>query len=292
VTDWGPLAEPVHVATGGAADRTPTEAPWRENAFLSFFDASRGVCGAIHCSTSPTAPGRARASVVVDGRHAEVVEPLGPMTFTGDAIQYGLAGTVRVQHPTLSLELVATPRFVPADYTRLDLIPPLPGHEPLHHHQQGAEITGWVEIAGERRELTARGFRDRTWGFRDESAMFVEYLALGACLDGFDLTLTKFLDPDGARRTGGYRLSDRTEVVVGADITRNASGLLAAIDVHLASGDELVMRAGPSTGFWAPMGAERRGPTLAAYEECVTLDAGDAGRGTAVIEHGILRRLS
>lgn len=285
MTDWGPLATPFHTGVD------TTAAPWRENAFLSFFDPTRSVCGAIHCSTSPNAPGRARASVVVDGRLAEVVEPLDALTFTGAAIDYALPGTVTVRHAALALELRATPRFVSADYTRLELIPSLPGHAPLTHYQQGADVTGWLELDGERVPIEARGFRDRTWGFRDESAMFVEYLAFGACFDDFDLTLTKFLDPDGEMRSGGYRLAQDVERVEHVDVTRSASGLLAAIDVGLEHGETLTMRAGPSAGFWAPMGVERRGPTLAAYEECVVLDAGDAGRGTAVIEHGVLRRL-
>lgn len=283
--DWGPLATPLHPGIDVVSG------PWRENAFLSFFDPARSVCGAIHCSTSPDAPGRARASVVVDGRLVEVVEPLDALTFTGATIDYELGGTVTVRHATLALELRTTPRFVPADYTHLELIPPLPGHEPLHHFQQGADVTGWVEIRDERVSIEGRGFRDRTWGFRDESAMFVEYLAFGACFDDFDLTLTKFLDADGEMRAGGYRLSTDAERVQRVDVTRSASGLLAGIDVGLERGEALSMRAGPSVGFWAPMGAERRGPVLAAYEECVVLDGGRAGRGTAVAEHGVLRRL-
>jgi hypothetical protein len=122
--------------------------------------------------------------------------------------------------------------------------------------------------------------------------MFVEYLALGACFDDWDLTLTKFLDPDGATRVGGYRLGADAEAVVSADITRNASGLLAVLELGIEGHEPVALRAGTSVGFWAPMGVERRGPTLAAYEECIPLDAGPAGRGTAVVEHGILRRLS
>jgi len=287
VTGWGPLATPVHVHGPFAGD-----AAWRENAFLSFFDDERGVCGAIHCSVSPNAPGRARASVVVDGRLAEVIEPLDELAFRGAAVELDLSGHVIVRHERVALDLTATPRFVPADYTRLELIPPLPGHDPLTHFQQGADVTGWVEIDGVRRDITARGFRDRTWGFRDESAMFVEYLALGACFETFDLTLTKFLDETGQTQVGGYRLADQAEQVVRAEITRSAAGLLAVLDVDFESPAPLTLRAGPSVGFWAPMGVERRGPALAAYEECVVLDGGGkVGRGTAVIEHGIVRRL-
>jgi len=285
VTTWGPLAEPFH-------DTDDERAPWRENAFLSFFDEEHGVCGAVHVSTSPNVGGRARASVVVDGRLAEVVEPLGPWTFTGESIEFDVDGAVRVRADAMSLDLLATPRHVPADYTALDLIPPLPGHPPLTHCQQGADVTGSVTVEDRRVDIEARGFRDRTWGFRDESLMFVEYLALGACFDDWDLTLTKFLEPDGGTRVGGYCLGASAVPVTSAEITRSASGLLAALDVVVDGSDPLTLRAGSSVGFWAPMGVERRGPTLAAYEECVALDGGAAGRGTAVAEHGILRRLS
>jgi len=285
VTTWGPLAEPFHA-------RDDETAPWRENAFLSFFDQERGVCGAVHVSTSPGHGGRARASVVVDGRLAEVVEPLGPSTFTGDSIDFGVDGPVRVRAEGMSLDLIATPRHVPADYTALDLIPPLPGHPALTHYQQGADVTGTLIIADRRVDVEARGFRDRTWGFRDESLMFVEYLALGACFDDWDLTVTKFLEPDGGTRVGGYRLGTSATPVVSAEITRTASGLLGALDVVVEGTGPLTLRAGSSVGFWAPMGVERRGPTFAAYEECMALDAGAAGHGTAVAEHGILRRLS
>ncbi len=122
--------------------------------------------------------------------------------------------------------------------------------------------------------------------------MFVEYLAGGACFDAFDLTVTKFLDPDGATQTGGYRLSGAgAERAVDATITRSASGLLAALEVGFEGGDRISMRTGPGVGFWAPMGVERTGPALAAYEECVPLDAGPQGKGVAVFEHGVVRRL-
>ena len=290
---WGPLAEPIH-----DEPEVPSGAPWRDNAFLSFFDQDHAVCGAVHLSTSPSAPGRARASVVVGGRLAEIVEPLDALTFTGAAIDFQLDGPAHVRDVDFALELSSTPRFVAADYTVLDLIPPLPGHAPLVHYQQGADVSGWVELDGTRTPIVGRGFRDRTWGRRDESAMFVEYLAFGACFDEWDITLVKFLDPDGRTRVGGYRMGGNRlgvdvdlEPVVDAHVTRSASGLLGALDVDFAGGEHATMRAGPSVGFWAPMGIEQRGPALAAYEECVALDAGDLGHGTAVVEHGVVRRL-
>ncbi len=155
---WGPLSEPFHAGRG--EDGGP---PWRENAFLAFFDPAAGAAGAVHLSTSPNTPGRARASVVVDGRLAEIVEPLGPLTFTGDSIDFDLTGDIRVDGPGLALDLATAPRFVPADYTALDLIPPLPGHDPLVHYQQGADVDGWVDLGAGRIPIpraasaTARG---------------------------------------------------------------------------------------------------------------------------------------
>jgi hypothetical protein len=284
-TGWGELSTPPHVLDA------PSEAPWRDNAFLSFHDVGAGVAGAVHVSTSPNAPGRARASVVVDGTLREVVEHLGARTFRGAAIHFDVEGRVVVQTSELALELFDEPRFVVADYTALQLLPPLPGHEPLVHYQQGANVHGSVRVGDRLVEVAGTGFRDRTWGWRDESLMFVEYLAFAACFHDFDITLVKLLDDDGATRTGGFRLAADAEPVLDAVITRSASGLLARLDVTLADGEQLTCTPERSVGFWAPMGVERRGPTLSAYEEGFSLDAGRHGRGEGGAEHGILRRL-
>jgi hypothetical protein len=284
---WGPLAEPLHTGAAG-----PDDPPWRENAFFSFWDRDRAVAGAVHVSTSPNAEGRrARASIAIGAVAAETIEPLEPMCVTSETIAVDLAGGVRVDGSELRADLAYAPRFTPADYC--GFLAPLAGLPPLAHWQQGAEVTGWVEVAGTRVPVAGQGFRDRTWGYRDESRMFVEYLAAGLCFEAFDLTLIKQLDAGGAVATGGYVLGTAARPVVDLALVRSAAGLARTVTVTLADGEPLKLAvAAPTAGFWVPMGPERAGPTLSAYDEFVPVDAGLHGTGFGSFEHGILRRLT
>ena len=102
----------------------------------------------------------------------------------------------------------------------------------------------------------------------------------------------RFLGADGADRTEGYRLADAAEAVAAMGITRDASGLLAAAHLTMADGRPLELRvAGRLGGFWVPMGWERRGPTMSAYDEFnrVRSDAGD--EGISIAEQGVVRRV-
>jgi hypothetical protein len=284
---WGPLAEPLHDGAAG-----PGDPPWRENAFFSFWDRDRGVAGAVHVSTSPNAEGRrARASIAIGATAAETIEPLDRMRFAGETIVVDLDRGVRVDEPTLSADLTYAPRFTAADYC--GFLAPLDDLPPLAHWQQGADVTGWVEVAGTRVPVAGQGFRDRTWGYRDESRMFVEYLAGGLCFDGFDLTLIKQLDAGGATATGGYALGASARPVVDLALVRSAAGLARTVTVTLDDGELLELAvAAPTAGFWVPMGPERAGPALSAYDEFVPVDAGPHGAGFGSFEHGILRQLS
>jgi hypothetical protein len=284
---WGPLAEPLHTGAAGAGDP-----PWRENAFFSFWDEARTVAGAFHVSTSPNAEGRrARASAAIGAAAAELVEPLEPMQLSGARVAVDLGGRVQVDGPELRADLRYSPRFGPADYC--SFLPPLDDLPPLSHWQQGADVAGWVEVDGTRVDVDGQGFRDRTWGYRDESRMFVEYLAAGLCFDTFDLTLVKQLDAAGATATGGYALADTARAVVTLDLTRSAAGLAHALTLTLDDGERLDLTIGrEAAGFWVPMGPERAGPTLSAYDEFVPVAAGPHGNGFGSFEHGILRRLT
>ena len=57
--------------------------------------------------------------------------------------------------------------------------------------------------------------RDRTWGYRDESAMFPEYIGLIADLDGEMLTVMKFAHADGSARAEGFLLGERARAKFG-----------------------------------------------------------------------------
>jgi hypothetical protein len=284
---WGSLAEPLHDGAAG-----PDDPPWRENAFFSFWDRERAVAGAIHVATSPNAEGRrARASVAIGAASAEIIEPLDPMRLTGATIAVDLEHGVRVDGPQLRADLTYAPRFTSADYC--GFLAPLDDLPALAHWQQGADVIGWVEVAGTRAPVAGQGFRDRTWGYRDESRMFVEYLAGGLCFEAFDLSLIKQLDAGGAVATGGYALGAAPRPVVDLALVRSAAGLARAVTVTLADGEQLELAvAGPTAGFWVPMGPERAGPALSAYDEFVPVDAGPHGPGFGSFEHGILRRLT
>jgi len=285
---WGPLAEPIHT------DPLPAARPaFRDNAYLAFWDRSGDVFGAFHVSTSPNAEGRrARLSLAVDGRPVEVVEPLEPGSFTSASIGFDLDERITVDAPTLRGELRCRPRFAVADYSTGSIIPPLIPDEPLQHFQQAARVEGRFTVGDRQVTVDGLGMRDRTWGYRDESVSIAEYIAVIGVFEDFAVTSMRFLGSDGTDRTEGYRLADSAEAVSGMGITRDASGLLVAAHITLAGGQPFELRVtGRLGGFWVPMGWERRGPTMSAYDEFnhVRSDAGDAG--ISIAEQGVVRRV-
>ena len=129
----GGLAEPVHAGAAG-----PGDPPWRDNAFVAFWDESSGLYGCAHVSTSPNSDGRrARCSVAAGGRSYEVVEDLAPDTFDSRSITLDLAGRLIVDSDDLRLDLRSTPRFAVADYSAGQIVPGLVPGAPLRHFQQG-----------------------------------------------------------------------------------------------------------------------------------------------------------
>jgi hypothetical protein len=285
---WGPLAEPIHT------EPLPAGRPaFRDNAYLGFWDRGGEVIGAFHVSTSPNAEGRrARFSLAAAGRSVEVVEPLEPYRFTSPSIAFDLDRRITVDGPGLAGELTVTPLFAVADYSRGSIIPPLVPDEPLQHFQQAAAVQGRFTLEG--RDVTIDGFgiRDRTWGYRDESVSIAEYIAVTAVFDGFALTAMRFVSADGADRTEGYRLGGFAEPVVGVGVTRDPSGLLAAAHLTLDGGAPLELRVtGRLGGFWVPMGWERRGPTMSAYDEFDRVRTEAGAVGVTLTEQGVVRRI-
>src|SRR5437016_5702647 len=252
---WGPLAEPIHTEPLPAG-----RPPFRDNAYLAFWDRAGEVQGVFHVSTSPNAEGRrARFSLAAGGlRPVEVVEPLEPGAFDSPSIGFDLDQRITVDAPGLRGELRCTPRFALADYSNGSIIPPLVPGEPLQHFQRAAFVEGRFTVGGREVVVDGFGMRDRTWGYRDESVSIAEYIAVIALFDDFAVTSMRFLGADGADRTEGYRLADAAEAVAAMGITRDASGLLAAAHLTMADGRPLELRvAGRLGGFWVPMGWER-----------------------------------
>lgn len=287
-TMWGPLAEPVH---GPVPDGRP---PWKDNAFLTFWEPENHVFGNVHVSTSPNAEGRrARITAYVGGRLTEIVEDLKPGTFTGDSVAFGLDEPTTISGPGLSGELRSTPLFALADYTAGSVIPPLVPGEPLHHYQRAARVHGTLTLDGRSVEINGHGFRDRTWGYRDESANISEYIALMFTFPEHAYSVIRLRGADGADLTEGYTLTeDASTRITAVSVTRDASSLLAHTTLGIDGGDEVTLsRRHRHGGFWLPMGWERHGPTMGAYDEFFEVQDASGNSGFGMAEHGIVRHL-
>jgi hypothetical protein len=289
ITSWGPLAHPIR--SEPVTDDAP---PWKDNSYLAFWDPEQQINGVVHVSTSPNAAGRrARASLQIGGATAEIAEDLEAGTFKSASIELDLEGRVSVRTPEMTIEIEMAPRGVAADYTAGAAIPELVPGEPLQHFQQAAIVTGRVSLGDAESEVDAVGLRDRTWGYRDESQMWPEYIALIADLDGEMLSVMKFLGTDGGTKTDGYLLgSAPRKATTFTDIARDGSGLFAGATIGFEDGETLALRAAQRTGgFWVPMGWERVGPTMSAFDEVLELRAPDGRGGHGFVEQGIVRRL-
>jgi hypothetical protein len=283
---WGPLAEPIH---GPVPEGRP---PYKDNAYLAFWDANEDVYGVFHFSTSPNAEGRrSRITLQGAGRTAEIMEEPAAGTFDTASIRFDLDSTYTVDGPGLRGTLTAVPHHAIADYNT-GMLPELVEGEPLEHYQRAARVTGSFEIDGETVTVDGFGLRDRTWGYRDESVSFVEYIGLMAVFDDYTLACMSFMGPDGTTKTDGFVLDDDGATAIKRmEVTRDASGLWAA-GRFTGDGPEITVRTQRRpAGFWVPMGWERTGPTMAAYDEFVELKTGDGAIGKALVEQGQIRQI-
>ncbi|MBJ8344409.1 hypothetical protein [Antrihabitans sp. YC2-6] len=288
---WGSLSEPIHADAAGVG-----EPVWKDNAYLSFWDADAQVFGTLHVSTSPNAPSarRARFSVSLAGRIVEIVEPLGEGTFSSDSIHFGLDGNVRVDHPTVQAELVNAPLFVAADYATNALIPALVPGKPLQHFQQACTVVGIVTVDDTTVATAGHGMRDRTWGFRDEAAQWAEYAGLIAVDDSTFITAMKFLGTDGTLAADGFVIDgERSLSITGITFARNAAAQYLWARLELADGTtRLVTLRSRQAGFWVPMGpAETDGPAFGTYDDFMSLES-DGRIGGGLFEQGIVHRVA
>lgn len=288
-TDWGPLSEPIHT------DVADTSRPWRDNAFICFWDPARDVVGTLHTSTSPNAEGRrARFSLQSGGTVIELVESLDPGTFSSESITFDAGASFSVNSDRVSAEITTAPLQTLADYTgdRSPMAFSLDKEKPLMHYQRGATVSGQITLDGRTIEIEGTGFRDRTWGYRDESASVNEYFGCMWVFPEFVITSMRLLGEDGKSQMLGFVLSDDARPVRSHSMTRDASGLFAASKIELEDGTVLDIRATDRrAGFWCPMGWEHTGPAMSAYDEFCAVRTADGQEGFGLIEQGILKRL-
>ncbi len=288
-TSWGPLAEPIHTDAAGPADPV-----WKDNAYLSFWDTDAAVFATLHVSTSPNSDGgrRARCSVSAGGHTVEIIEHLRPGTFSSASIHFGLDGEIRVRHPELTADLINTPLFVPADYSVGGLIPELVPGKPLTHYEQGCAVTGELRAGGASHTVNGYGMRDRTWGFRDESAQWIEYAGIVAASDDSFLSAIKFLGADGTVRGEGFFITaDESVPITEITFARDAAAQFRRATLTLVDGAEhTVLLTDHVAGFWVPMGAESDGPAFGTYDDFMRLTV-DERTAAGFFEQGILHRV-
>jgi hypothetical protein len=297
-TLWGPLSQPIHPTVPEGMVVSGNTGPWKDNAYIPFWDPEQNVFATFHVSTSPeeakSSGMMSRFSLSVDGRVTEFVERLPPASFDSESIKFDLDGRVTIDHRDVKAELSCTPRLAIGDFTLGESC--TYGGPPLSHYEVTVDVTGTIETDGSTVNVAATGLRDRTWGFRDES-LHVEEMFWGfATFPTFSICWHRMRhNPDG-EKVDGFVLTETgaRQIKAITPVARDASGMLAYTRFHFVDGGEMEIRATKRrAGFLVPMSPfwERIGPTSTAFDEFCELrtDSGDEGFG--VIEHLQVRQI-
>jgi hypothetical protein len=287
---WGPLAYPIR------SKPTELDLPWRDNAYLGFFDAEQEIFGLTHFSAAPVTRDEMKVTfqIVVDGRLHEIYEDLQAGSSIGQTVHFDLDGRLEVDHPDLTASILGLPLRGVADYREGDTMPDFESQK-LCYVQRGAVTEGWVSIAGaEKRYFSGRGFRDRSWGYRNDIDQFPEYLAVMTTFGKRNISVMKMLHPvDGTVHTKGFLLTDDGEIpIVNVEIGRTGAGMFHDINIEAADGTTFdVTSERRHTAIPVPISRPRRGLTLNIVEEFHTMTTSDGDRGIGVIEQGVRRNL-
>jgi hypothetical protein len=304
--DWGGLASAVSSTAPQGHEAFAAKYPWRDNAWLVFWDSERHISAAIHCSTSFNGGQRfARAVLAHDGRvvSCDEIPDVGRLSTLSINLDSALLPTahatgahrVAVSTPEFEFDLTLTARWRPMDWTVLHVVPSLGEAPELNHWQQGFLATGHVRIGGQQLEFNGGGFRDRTWGWRQESGQWNELYAVNVGLEKCDISMCKFLLPDGSSKAGGFiQADDGMHEVLDSTLLYNKFGLAARIKVEAEGLQPLVLDMGPGeAGWWLSFAKpESQAPVWTEYQHLGSFDGGEWGRGYGCIPHAILRRLS
>lgn len=284
--EWGPIAEPIKIDAAG-----PQDPIYRDNAYLTFWSTDADpIYGEVHVSTSPNSEGRrARFTLVDKGVATEIVEDLDPSSFTSESIHFDPRGHAQVKAPGVLAEITYTPRFVTADYTENDVLGAVQ-ESTLLHYQQGVDVTGSFEIAGRSFELECRGFRDRTWGYRDEPKQWIDGFGFCVTTDDFDFTCIRNMGSDGTIVTEGF--------ILAPDGATRLTDIAFSYDPIMLDYADLTFEDGVArritnvgrhyTPVWFPMGHNRQAPAMSCWSEYDTFDAwGSVGHG--IVGHWVRR---
>jgi hypothetical protein len=287
---WGPNSYPIRTEIEDGAP------PWKDHAYLAFWDPAQEVYGFFHWNSSPNHPThKAQLNLSVKGEYLDIREdlPVGER-WTSESIDFDLLNSIKMTHPRLNGDLQLTARRTPINYGPSGSIPALPGQEPLQHFQHPLSMTGTLVFDGSEIELNATGYRTRTWGYRDDSIQFPEYYYLWASFDDFEVSVIKHLHPDGVARAGGGLVNDDAVVPVrDVHIPKDAAGFAIETRFEFEDGTELVIDGQERVwSGWCPIGLPRRDDaTFAAFDEILHLRTSDGREGWGQSEYGYVRRV-
>lgn len=285
--EWGPIGEPAKVDAAG-----PDDPVYRDNAFLTFWslEGDDPTYGEVHVSTSPNSEGRrARFTIYRGGKVTNVFEPLEPGSFTSESIHFDPRGLATVKAEGVSAEIRYAPRFVPGDYTENAVLGSVQ-QVTLNHYQQGVEVTGSFDVGGESFELTTRGFRDRTWGYRDEPKQWIDGFGFCVTTEDFDFTCIRNMDNHENTVTDGFLLSAEGSLALSDIVFHWDPNMLDHADLTFADGSERTITNvnRQYTPIWFPMGPGRTAPSITTWSEYCTFDAwGSTGHG--IVGHWVRR---
>ncbi|MGY4099397.1 DUF7065 domain-containing protein [Nocardia sp. R16R-3T] len=287
---WGLLATPIH------NDEKPHDLngmTWRDYALFCWWDPAAEVYVMTHhmSSPDPDTPGRTRVSATVGDRSFEVIEQNPTGVYDSESITLDLGGHLTVDHPQLSLDVAFSPMYQPVDYHKTGGQPTLTPETPLHHYEQPLTARGSVTLKGDTRKFDGVGLRDRSWGYRSESAQWTEYQYLMVDLEDCFLTLVKMKGNVDPQLDLGVVQTDGNQENVTFSWAFNGAGLFNDVTVQLPSGElklEIVER---PAGFWVPMGWRQTGKVLSAFDDFVLMKTSDGRDVAGLATYGVLRQL-
>jgi hypothetical protein len=289
--DWGPNSYPARDSIEEGAP------PWKDHAYLAFWDPDKETYGFFHWNSSPNHPTtKAQLNLAVAGEIFDLREDLPARvdSFTSDSMDFDLKSSIKIDHPRLKGDLTLIPRRGPINYGPSGAIPKYKDQEPLQHFQHPLTMQGTLELDGKAVELNATGYRTRTWGYRDDSVQFPEYYYLWVTFDDFEVSVIKHLHPDGVARTGGGLVNDEGVTrILDVHIPKDAAGFAIETRYDLADGTELII--GDQERLWSgwcPISLPRRdGETFAAFDEILRVKTADGRVGYGQSEYGYIRRV-
>jgi hypothetical protein len=157
---------------------------------------------------------------------------------------------------------------------------------------KGCTARGIIEASGQTHDVDGSGLRDRTRGFRDESAQWLEYAAVVGIFDGVFVPAMKFLRANGGMRGSDGFVIDGAGTHSIADIRIRRTAAAQFLGATLSRDDGSVRTIGMTSrkaGFFVPMGAAPTGRRSAPMTT-MALDC-HGTRGAGVCEQGIIHRV-